>query len=175
MVSKNLKGFQEKGGLPNLLKHHCQKYPTVEELYEVFLKEKTVFHKKCMSSYDNQKLARKRKISQVNESGASQLEPADNNAADMEARRRSKRKRVEKVLNKNCLFCGEVSKDMHCCQTLELHQKIKDIGTEMCDNKVLGELSQGNMVATDADCHLKCLVDYKNKYCSFNISGKVIK
>ena len=126
-----------------------------------------------MSSYDNQKLARKRKTSQVNESG--QLEPVDNDIADMEAKRRSKRKSVEKVLNKNCFFCGEVSKDMHRCQTLELHQKIKDIATEMCDNEVLGKLSQGDVVAADADYHLKCLVDYKNKYRSFKSSGKVAK
>ena len=64
---------------------------------------------------------------------------------------------------------------MYRSQTLELHQKIKDIATEMCDNEVLGKLSQGDIVATDADYHLKCLVDYKNKYHSFKSSGKVVK
>ena len=92
-----------------------------------------------MSNYDNQKLARKRKISQVNKSG--QLDPVENDITDMEAKRRSNRKSVEKVLNKNCFFYGEVSNDMHRCQTLELHQKIKDIATKMCNNEVLGKLS----------------------------------
>ena len=45
----------------------------------------------------------------------------------------------------------------------------------MCDNEVLGKLSQGDLVATDADYHLKYLVDYKNKYRSFKSSGKVVK
>ena len=34
---------------------------------------------------------------------------------------------------------------------------------------------KGDMVATDAKYHLKCLVEYKNKYRSFKSPGKVIK
>ena len=124
-----------------------------------------------MSNFDKQKLVRKRKISQVN--NPDHLEPVEKDS--LEAKKRSTRKSVDKVLNENCFFCGGCSKDMHRCLTLRLHHQIKDIATEMCDNEVLGKLIKGDMVATDAKYHLKCLVEYKNKYRSFKSPGKVIK
>ena len=64
---------------------------------------------------------------------------------------------------------------MHRCQTLELNQKVRDIATEMGDNQMLAKLSQGDMVAVYAKYHLRCLVDYKNKYRSFKSPRKVLK
>ena len=54
-------------------------------------------------------------------------------------------------------------------------QKRKDIVLVMGDNQTVAKLSQGDMVAIDAKYHLRCLVDYKNKYRSFKSSGKVVK
>ena len=44
----------------------------------------------------------------------------------------------------------------------------------MGDNEVLAKLSQGDMVATDAKYHLRCLVEYKNRY-RFKSSDKILK
>ena len=131
-----------------------------------------------MSAYNKQKLEPKRKLPEVKT-----LEPAFHNEEDnesevfdSEAKRRSTRRSEENPTHsKKCFFYGEFSKDMHRCQTLELNQKVRDIATEMGDDQMLAKLSQGDMVAVDAKYHLRCLVDYKNKYRYFKSPGKILK
>ena len=177
-VSNNLKAFQQINTLPTLLLSRCEKYESFEKLCAIFLEKKAVFHKSCISAYNKQKHERKRKLPQVKS-----LDPAfhngENNESevfDSEAKQRSTR-RSEKnpTHSEKCFFCGEFSKDMHRCQTLELNQKVRDIEIEMGDNQMLAKLRQGDMVAVDAKYHLRCLVDYKNKYRSSKSSGKVLK
>ena len=176
-VSCNLKAFQEINALTTLLAQRCGKYENSEKLYDCFLEKKAVFHKSCMSSYNKQKLERKRKLPQVINADSACHNEEDNKReeSDSAAKRRSTRKSEEKSANlEKCFFCGEFSKDMHKCQTLELNQKVRDIATEMGDKQVLAKLSQGDMVAADAKYHLRCLVHFKNKYRSFKSPGKVL-
>jgi len=130
-----------------------------------------------MSSYNKQKLERKRKLPQVKSSdSACQNQEDESEVFDNCAKRRSSKRSEEKPVNlEKCFFCEKFSKDLHRCQTLQLNQKVRNIALEMGDNQVLAKLSQGDMVAVDAMYHLSCLVDYKNKYRSFKSPGKVIK
>ena len=177
-VSNNLKAFQQINALPTLLSSRCEKYESFEKLCAISLEKRALFHKSCMSAYNKQKLERKRKLSQVKS-----LDPAFHNEEDnesevfdSEAKRRSTRRSEEKLTHsEKCFLCGEFSKDMHRCQTFERNQKVRDIATEMGNNQMLAKLSQGDMVAVDAKYHLRCLVDYKNKYRSFKSPEKVLK
>ena len=61
-VSRDLKEFESIiDGLPQSLKLRCEKFKGIQELYKKFIKEKAAFHKLCISTYNKQKLARKRK------------------------------------------------------------------------------------------------------------------
>ena len=170
-----MKAFQQINALPTLLSSRCEKYESFEKLCAIFLEKKAGFR---ISAYNKQKLERKRKLPQVK-----RLDPAFHNeedneseVSDSEAKRRSTRRSEEKPTHsEKCFFCGEFSKDMHRCQTLELNQNVRDIATEMADNQMLAKLIQGEMVAIDAKYHLRYLVDYKNRYRSFKSSGKVLK
>ena len=177
-VSNNLKAFQQINALPTLLSSHCEKYESFEKLCAIFLEKKAMFHKSCMSVYNKQKFERKRKIPQAKSLDPSfhNEEDSESEVFDSEAKRRSTRRSEEKPTHsEKCFFCGEFSKDIHRCQTLELNQKVRDITTEMGDNQMLAKLSQGDIVAVDAKYYLRCLVDYKNKYRSFKSPGKVLK
>jgi len=165
-----LKAFQEISSLPTLLALRCEKFESSVKLSDIFLEKKAVFHKSCMSSYNKQKLERKRKLPQVKSSdSACQNQEDESEVFDNCAKRRSSKRSEEKPVNlEKCFFCEKFSKDLHRCQTLQLNQKVRNIALEMGDNQVLAKLSQGDM-------HLSCLVDYKNKYRSFKSPGKVIK
>ena len=58
----------------------------------------------------------------------------------------------------------------------ELNDKVESMAKEMRDPNVLGKMaSQGDMIADVTYYHIKCLVEYKNKYRSFKSSGKATK
>ena len=62
---KDLKEFESIDGLPKILKLRCEKFKDTEDLYFKFLNEKAVFHKSCVSMYNEQKLGRKRKLYEI--------------------------------------------------------------------------------------------------------------
>ena len=72
---------------------------------------------------------------------------------------------------KSCAFFGcEKSAEessWHQCQTLFLHKEEKTIAIELAGHKVLAKLKEGDMAATEAVYHLKCLNELYNKYRSF--------
>ena len=73
--------------------------------------------------------------------------------------------RSRKELNNECFFCDSLDKTekLHRCQTLSLHNKISVMATSLGDT-ILSKLAQGDMVATDAVYHNKCLVSFNNRF-----------
>ena len=164
--------------LPKLLLLRCDKFKTSEELCAIFLKQKAVFHKSCMACFNKQKLDRKRKLCNVRDSAVfnENDEKIEQTVCDSSAKRRSTRNNPKiEINNKTCFFCEEPSNDLSSCQTVELNQKVTDMATEMGDSQILAKLCQDDMVAAKAKYHLKCLVEFKNKYRSFKTPEKVVK
>ena len=52
---------------------------------------------------------------------------------------------------------------LHLCQTFQVQRKIEEIAQVIGDAKVLPKLSAGDMIATEAKYHYKCLAAYYNK------------
>ena len=67
-------------------------------------------------------------------------------------------------------FCGksDTTINMHQCQTSRLSNKVKHIATEIGNTKLLAKLSEGDMVATEAKYHSKCLLELYNQYSDVN-------
>ena len=53
------------------------------------------------------------------------------------------------------------------CQTLQLSNKIRNIAAKFGTSNLLVKLSEGDMVATEAKYHLRCLTELYNQYRDF--------
>ena len=62
--------------LPAGLKRRCEEYETPANLSLIFVEKKAVFHKTCISSYNKQKLTRKRKLDDSIDNCESFTEPS---------------------------------------------------------------------------------------------------
>ena len=63
----------------------------------------------------------------------------------------------------DCFFC-EGSEDLINCQTVELDRNVRKMAEALGDSKILAKLAEGDMCATEAVYHKKCLTDCYNKY-----------
>ena len=65
-----------------------------------------------------------------------------------------------------CFFCGshDKSDNLHQCETLAVHRRVERYAEELEDTAVLAKLSEGDMIATEAKYHVKCLVGFYNKH-----------
>ena len=66
---------------------------------------------------------------------------------------------------KICFFCDEIIPDeeIHQVQTIATDNRVRQIAQEIGDVKILGKLSEGDMIALEAKYHAKCLVFYYNQ------------
>ena len=55
------------------------------------------------------------------------------------------------------------------CQTLSLDKGVKEVAQELVDIKLLAKLSEGDMIATGAKYHRKCLIRLCSAYRDHNI------
>ena len=62
------------------------------------------------------------------------------------------------------LLCDEIIPDeeIHQVQTIATDNRVRQIAQEIGDVKILGKLSEGDMIALEAKYHAKCLVFYYN-------------
>ena len=153
-LSKNLKEFEKIDCLPLNLRRFCEKFNTSEDLYEM-LDNEAVLHKSCSLLYNKEKLNRKRKS--YEKKSQSKSANIDDNTLEIAEKRLMRTSIIQKLF----IFCecgkSAEERSWHQCQTLVLHKKVKTITIELADHKLFAKLSEGDMVATEAVYHLKCL------------------
>ena len=69
-----------------------------------------------------------------------------------------------------CLSCrkeGEGNDKLGCFSTLETYRSIRQKALKLGDFELLGRMSEGDLIATEAKNHLKCLISLRNQYRSF--------
>lgn len=164
-VSVALKEFESIDGLPKNLYRRCKVFKKSEDLYNIFLKRKAVFHKSCISKYNKQKLGRKRKCFENEKRDNDNAVEKDENYYEVTPKRKARQQKQQ--FDQSCIFCGkrDDTTKLHQCQTLGLSNKIEE---ELSDPNVLAKLSKGDLVATESKYHLKCLTIFYNKYRDFN-------
>ena len=75
-----------------------------------------------------------------------------------------------------CFFCGgeDCEQKLHRCEAVAVNQKVRRIAHELGDNAIMSKLSEGDMIATEAMHHVKCLVNYYNRcrHQQLNVPGE---
>ena len=160
LTAENLKQFELIGGLPPVLKKQVQCHRSSSDLAASFIENHAIFHKVCLSKYDKHKLDRQIK----------QNEEHNSSASPPETPRLSRKRANTKNFTDKCFFCGSCQSDetLHFCRTLYLDMRVRKIALDLADTELLAKLSEGDMVATEAKYHSKCLVKLYNRYRNHN-------
>ena len=162
-TAENLKKHQEINGFFEGLRKRIESFESYADLACEFVNRKATFHKSCISMYDKQKLNRKRKRNEAEESSGEAEESNDRQHT-------TRRSLSAKNFTDKCFFCdtAKVNEELHTCQTLYLDMRIRNIAQEMNNAKLLIKLSEGDMVATEAKYHRGCLIMLYNSYRKHN-------
>ena len=84
----------------------------------------------------------------------------------MKSRRRSNLASQESLSKQaHCFFCEkpDIMSNLHATSTLEVDKKVRSCAVLLNDNKLTAKLSTGDMIATEAKYHGKCLAGLYNK------------
>ena len=136
---KLLKNFRETNELPSFLLRIVEQSDTSNELAEVFVNKKANFHKNCLLKYRQLKSERKIK----------------NTCREKEKDDKTPTTTRKKISASNftgtCFFCNsdETISNLHPCQTLKLHKRVRKVSVEIGDVKLLAQLCEGDMIATN--------------------------
>ena len=163
-----MKKFQEIQSLPRHLSKLCEKFELAEDLFNELMCKTAVFHKSCSNLYNKQKLCRKRKTKEKDEE--EKIQNVNEKNQSISEKRKKRKSQPNSSNSQICFFCTEIEENeenLHQCQTFSLNDKIRRIASDLADYELLAKLSGGDMIATEAKYHLKCLTDLYNRHRSF--------
>ena len=155
-LAKDLFDFKKYKYLSLSLEKRIRDYKSFKDLTKKLAVEKAIYHKDCLSKYNQSHLDRlknKRRSEKPCET-----EPSSS---------RRLTRRLDPALNfaDICFFCDnrDGSEILHECRTLYLDMRVRKLAQDMMDTKLLNKLSEGDMVAIEAKYHGSCLVKLYNK------------
>ena len=147
-IANDLLEFQEMDSLPNALGKRLASLSSPEELSKLLMDKRAGFHKSCTGMYNKQKLERKRK------------------SYEKQSRKMTRLSTSLKNFSENCLFCEEYDpqQELHECLSIPTSNRVKAMAEDLEDLKLLGKLSEGDMVTTEAKYHSKCFLNLFNRH-----------
>lgn len=76
------------------------------------------------------------------------------------------KRRASNQADLRCLFCREedVIENLHRFSYLETDRRIREMALELQDYELLGRMSGGDLIATEAKYHLDCITTFRNRY-----------
>ena len=132
------------------------------DLAEAFIENYAVFHKFYVSVYNKQKLNQKRKHAK-----SFYLCDAPENSSESDPTEVQVNRSNVDLRNflPNCFFCGErdYEEKLHRCEKFDVNKMLRKISHELGDTTIMEKLGEGDMIATEAMYHAKCLVNYYNR------------
>ena len=157
----------------------CESVLNVEEPnqgqgIEHSLKErKALWHKTCRNRFSNANLerAKKRKHDRENKEENSKLLVAESTSSPVKARRSSL---SGSSFSSHCFFCesSDIQANLHSASTLGVDRRVRECASLVNDNRLIGKLALGDMVAIEAKYHAKCLVGLYNQARKLKFSMK---
>ena len=71
-----------------------------------------------------------------------------------------------KNFSENCFICEESDpqQELHECLSIPTSSRVKAMAEDLEDFKLLGKLSEGDMVTTEAKYHSKCFLNFFNRH-----------
>ena len=175
--ARNLEEFQKIGSVPGNL--NLEDLNDGQGIEHTLTERKAMWHKTCRNAFGNANLerAKKRKYESEKEEQNDSLLVTENTSSPVKARRSSF---PSNPSNNHCFFCdlSDSQENLHAASTLEVDRKVRECASLVNDNKLIGKLALGDMVATEAKYHSKCLVGLYNqarkvKCCSGNGSSSM--
>lgn len=173
--AKNLEEFQKIGSVPVNL--NVEELNNGQGIEKTLQQRKALWHKTCRNAFSNIKLERAKKRKYENDvvQQKNSLLVTENNSSPVKARRSSC---PSTPSCNNCFFCdlSDSPENLHAASTLGVDRRVRECASIINDNKLIGKLAVGDMVATEAKYHVKCLVGLynqarKKKCCSSNAAG----
>ena len=152
---ENLLAFEKLGCLPRTI--NLSRLNGGDGIEANFQHHKAKWHDTYRLKFNKTKLQRaeKRKAS-----------PEDSLSSDVHTKfTRRGREEVPPAVH-CCFFCdsdAEAGESLHKASTLELDARVRKCALELQDKPLLAKLSSGDMVAQDAEYHIKCLVTLYNR------------
>ena len=153
-IAQQLQQFDEIGELSATISARIS-YLSCEDLVAKLVTNEAKFHKKCRNRYDKQHFERaSKKRRQLVDDTSDAVSPPSTRA-----------RYSAKNFQPKCFFCDrEDSVDnLTQAQTFELDRKVRDAASQLCDEKLLARLSEGDMIAVEALYHKTCLSALYNR------------
>ena len=162
----NLEEFRKINAVP--LNINTEVLNQVQGVEQTLNDKKAKWHKTCRNCFSNEKLDRaiKRKILESQNEVSSEMSLESVSAPEISCSpvkaRRSSLSSLIKSSNQ-CFFCksSDNPRNLHLASTLEVDEKVRSCNNN--NNRLIGKLASGDMVATEAKYHLKCLVNLYNQ------------
>ena len=139
---------------------------TRQESSKILFDNKASWHKSCRDLFNDTKLQRTKKRT------VADVEEEEDN--DDDNRSKSPLSPVKSRISSSgcfnpqklqCFFCEEddTPENLHCASTLEITRNVHDCARLLSDNKLIAELSSGDLVAVEAKYNRNCLANLYNK------------
>ncbi len=155
-IAETLPEFKNLGCLPR--KMNLDRMDEGDGIERTLSNRKAKFHKACNLKFNKSELKRasKRKLT-VHD---------DRSVADTDVKfTRQKMTRNEDEHTK-CFFCDQPAtnvKPMRRASTFDIDTRVRQIAINLQDEYLIAKLSEGDMIATDAEYHVQCLVSLYNR------------
>ena len=150
IITKNLFEFREMDALPTALKKRLASLSSPEELSKLLMDKRAGFHKSCTGMYNKQKLERKRNS-------------YEKQSTETEGPSR-------KMIRLSTLLKHFLENELHECLSIPTSNRVRAMAEDLEDLKLLGKLSEGDMVATEAKYHSKCFLNLFNRHRKHNVT-----
>lgn len=164
-MAENLQGFFAIGALPFDVKQN--QLDDGSGLFNTLLKHEASWHKSCKDRINSTKLKRAEKRKNQEE-----LPPHSPRKT-----RRTSSFDPSECENKDeelCFFCNQVpgTFGLQRASTFELDRKVRESAMKLQRNDLLAKLSSGDMIASEAKYHARCLVALYNDVRKLEIKSK---
>ena len=162
-LAEDVLSFSAAGCLPNSL--DISRLIDGDNVEATLLRYSAKFHVACRLQYSKTRLERavKRKRTEPQSS-------TDSGAKQARVERHNRQHSTTKV--SVCLFCeefGTPSKPLHEAMTKVVGERVKSCATQLLDEKLFAKVSSGDLVASEAKYHAKCLIALYNAAARRNI------
>eukprot|EP00794_Sanderia_malayensis_P001481 gene1481-1638_t len=160
--ANNLQEFRIIGSVPGNL--NLENLDDGQGVEKTLMERKASWHKTCRNAFSNAKLerAKKRKHECDQDDESDTSFGTEFTTSPIKARRSS----IPTNTSTNyCIFCdsSDSPEHLHAASTLEIDRKVRECASLVHDNKLIGKLASGDMIAIEAKYHTKCLVGLYNK------------
>ena len=119
-----------------------------QEDADELIKHSAKWYKSCRLKFSESKLQRAKERFKQNIEDSCPVE-------------RKSRRISSNVLPKTCVFCKKSDGTPHSCSTFNVDTNLRSMATKMQDSNLLTCISGGDLVATEAVYHSKCMLRYK--------------